>query len=126
MTYPMSTKVSMNSRDIADLTGKRHDHVIRDVEAMLDELKITHPTFGASYKDSTGRSLKCYNLPPREVLVLVSGYSIPLRARIIDRLNELERNAAYGSPSDYPAALRLAAEQAEAISIMAPKAAVYD
>jgi len=48
---------TMSSREIAELTGKRHDHVMRDIRTMLEELKLTGPSFGGSYKDSTGRSL---------------------------------------------------------------------
>ncbi|MDR8263983.1 Rha family transcriptional regulator, partial [Acinetobacter baumannii] len=30
--------ISMTSKEIAELTGKRHDNVIRDVRKMLDEI----------------------------------------------------------------------------------------
>jgi phage regulator Rha-like protein len=57
---------------------------------MLDQLKITDPSFEASYKDSTGRKLPMFALDKRLTLVLVSGYNTILRSRIIDRWQELE------------------------------------
>lgn len=87
--------LTMTSLEIAELTGKRHGHVIRDIRAMLEGLgENTEPKFGTSYKDQTGRELPCYQLPKRETLILVSGYSVELRARIIDRWQELESGKA--------------------------------
>lgn len=37
--------ISMTSKEIAELTGKRHDNVIRDVRKMLDEI---YPDGGSS------------------------------------------------------------------------------
>lgn len=52
--YQTMTRHVMSSREIAEMTGKRHDHVIRDVRRMLTELEITAPTFGDNYQDETG------------------------------------------------------------------------
>ncbi|AQX21156.1 Phage antirepressor protein KilAC domain-containing protein [Bartonella sp. CDC_skunk] len=59
--------------------------------------------FGSTYLDKQGKYQNCYNLPKRECLILVSGYSMTLRARIIDRWQELEKQVAvpqidYSSP----------------------------
>jgi phage regulator Rha-like protein len=89
----------MSTLEIAELTGKRHDNVLRDAYKMLEEFGFADLKFESSYKDSTGRSLRCLNLPKRECLVLVSGYSFELRARIIDRwLNR--RGLSHGPPED--------------------------
>lgn len=98
--------VTMTSLEIAELTGKRHDNVIRDIKSMLDGLGLTHLSFEGSYKDSTGRALVCFNLPKRETLILVSGYNVELRAKIIDRWQELEDQAKPKLPSNYIEALQ--------------------
>ncbi|SEE39622.1 Rha family transcriptional regulator [Pseudomonas coleopterorum] len=84
---------TMSSREIAKLTGKRHDHVMRDIRNMLTELKITDPSFGGSYLDGSGRLLPCFNLDRELTETLVTGYSVPLRHKVIRRLRELEEQA---------------------------------
>lgn len=81
----------MSSREISKLTGKRHDNVMSDIRSMLESLEIQSPDFLGDYKDSKGRTYQCFNLPKRETLILVSGYNIQLRAKIIDRWDELEQ-----------------------------------
>ena len=58
---------------------------------MLESLNIQSADFLADYKDSKGRTYPCFNLPKRETLILVSGYNVALRAKIIDRWAELEQ-----------------------------------
>lgn len=121
-------EMTMCSRDIADLTGKRHDHVMADINKMIEWIGDTCPDFSGELPDTYGRPQKVYNLPKRETLILVSGYSIDLRAKIIDRWQELESQQKPAIPKTYAAALleagRLALEvekQAEQLRIAAPK-----
>lgn len=123
---------TMSSRDIAELTGKRHDHVMADIRKMLSDLNLHAPEFSGVYKDQQLIERPCFNLPKRETLILVSGYSVAMRAKIIDRWQELE-SAAPTIPQTLPEALRLAADLAEQkarveqqLAIAAPKADALD
>lgn len=88
---------TMSSVDIAELTGKRHDHVLRDIRKMLGEINapksgaVGQSNFGSTYLDAKGEARDCFALPKRECLILVSGYSVELRAKVIDRWMELEQ-----------------------------------
>lgn len=48
----------------------------------------------AQYKDTTGRTLKCYKLPKRESELMVMSESLEVQAMVYDRMTELERQAA--------------------------------
>jgi len=86
--------LTMSSREIAELTDKKHLHVLRDIRKIFNELGGL-PIFGeTSVKDIWNRNQPEYLLSKREVLLLVSGYSVKLRARIIDRWIELEEASA--------------------------------
>ena len=80
---------TMTSQEIAELTGKQHKHVLADIRKMLEDLDLSSDDFSAQYKDGTGRTLPCFNLPKRETMILVSGYSTAMRARIVDRWEAL-------------------------------------
>lgn len=97
-THTAEADLTMTSREIAELTGKQHKDVLYDIRKMLVELEINSADFSAEYKDSTGRTLPAFNLPKRETLILVSGYSVTMRARIIDRWQELEAHQAKPAP----------------------------
>lgn len=94
--------ITMTSREIAELTGKRHDNVMRDIEKMLDELGLDHLSFEGVYLAGNGEQRPLFSLPRRECLILVSGYSVEMRAKIIDRWQELEDR--YGRGADEAAA----------------------
>lgn len=79
---------TMSSREIAELTEKSHDHVRRDIQKMAMELSTT---FGEKSEPSTGgRPSVVYLLPKRETLILMSGYNMAMRAKIIDRWQRVE------------------------------------
>ena len=85
-----TTPATMSSREIAELTGKEHGHVKRDIEQMLKALEKDVSTFGCIYLDSVGRKQTEYRLDRELTQTLITGYSIPLRHKVIQRLNELE------------------------------------
>jgi phage regulator Rha-like protein len=83
----------MSSREIAELTGKRHDNVMADVRKMLLQLHGEEGVLRFQETDvnpNNGQTYLLFVLPKRETLILVSGYSVPMRACIIDRWQELE------------------------------------
>lgn len=81
-------EIFISSRDIASLTNKRHDHVLRDIESQIDENSL--PKFGGWYKADNGQTYREYILPKNIAIGIVSGYSFDLRMKIINRLDELE------------------------------------
>ena len=103
---------TISSLEIAKLTGKRHDHVVRDIHNMLNALGIDAPKFGDIYLDENNRKQKHFILPKRESLILGSGYSVILRTKIIDRWIELESNK-LSLPQSYSEALRQLADTTE-------------
>ena len=105
MVIESSNVLTMSSLEIAELTGKRHDNVMVDIVKMLKDLEIHAPDFTGTYKTARGNEYKCYNLPKRETLILVSGYSVTMRARIIDRWQELEEKQTPATPKTYIEAL---------------------
>lgn len=88
---PGQGPITMSSREIAELCEKNHQHVLRDIEAMLQGLELaiegyvqfwTHPQNGQQYRQIA--------LPKDLTLTLISGYNVKLRKRIIDRWMVLE------------------------------------
>lgn len=86
---------TMSSREIATMTGKRHDHVLRDIDKLNENYEgLALPKCGVSeYLDSTGRKLKCYNLTKIQTMDLMTGYRTDLRIKINRRWEELEKQS---------------------------------
>lgn len=61
---------------------------------------IDSAKFLAQYKDSTGRTLKCYNLPKREAELMVMSESLEVQTRVYDRMTALEQQALQGAVTD--------------------------
>lgn len=109
---------TMSSLEIAQLTGKQHAHVMRDIRQLLEQ-GVAQSNFGlGSYSDANGQNRPCFNLTKKGCLILASGYDAKLREKIIDRWEELEtekRNGGYQVPTSFREALLLAAHQQELI-----------
>ena len=84
---------TMSSLEIASITGKEHRNVLADIRKMLDELGIEGAGLSAPFKMPSGQNTIVYNLPYRESMILMAGYSVKLRAKIVDEWVELKERA---------------------------------
>ncbi|AVD91117.1 transporter [Pseudomonas sp. SWI36] len=91
---------TMSSREIAELTGKQHQHVKRDIEKMLGDLKEDASKFGQIYFDSQNRARREYCLDREHTDCLLTGYSAAMRMAVIKRWRELEAQATPAAPAD--------------------------
>lgn len=85
---------TMSSREIASVTGKRHDNVLRDIAAMLKDLKVDLLRFEDIYLDGRNREQLQYLLDREHTDCLLTGYSAPMRMKVIRRWYKLEGQAA--------------------------------
>ena len=126
-----SQEITMGTREIAAMLGKRHDNIKVSAErlaaagvigggAALQETPYIEPQNRQTYYE--------YRLNKRDSLILVAQNCPEFTAAIVDRWQELEARQAPAIPKTYAEALleagRLAMEverQAEQLSIAAPK-----
>lgn len=87
----------MLSTEIAALTGKKHFNVLRDIEVIIEQLNnslnsnLSLGFKSSTYKDSTGKSNKCYELDYEATMIVMTGYDVVSRAKVIKRWQELEK-----------------------------------
>jgi phage regulator Rha-like protein len=131
---------TMSSREIAELTGKQHGHVVRDIE-LLNETLIEESLsiIGESfYTADNGQVYREFLLTQAQTIDLMTGYNRNLRVRINRRWAELEAQASspvvalpdFTNPAlaarawaDEYQAKQIAQEQLE---LAAPKVSAYD
>lgn len=80
----------MSSLEIAELTGKRHDAILRDIRNLLKQGVNAHNFVEVGYTDKKGEKRPCFELTKKGCLILGSGYDAVLREKIIDRWEQLE------------------------------------
>jgi hypothetical protein len=86
-------QATMTSREVADLTGSPHDAVLKTIRKLIAEGVVSGNE--TPYKHlQNGQTYSEFLLSFRDTMVVVSGYSAELRAKIIDRWQELEAGAA--------------------------------
>ena len=90
-------ELRMSSLDIAELCGKQHFHVMRDIRKMEPAWeKITQSKFGLSSRkviqpNGGVREFPCYELTKTETLYIATKYDDDMRAKLVLRWEELER-----------------------------------
>lgn len=89
----INSELTMTSREIADLVEARHNDVIATIERLFGKglLRSSRKT---RQEATGGRPVEVYDLIERDCYLVVAGYSDEMRARLIDRWQELEANAA--------------------------------
>ncbi|SDA83697.1 Phage regulatory protein Rha (Phage_pRha) [Pseudomonas sp. NFPP33] len=114
-TLNTSATLTMSSREIAGLLGCRHDKVKQSIERLAKREVIDLPPLG-EYRDSLGRKATEYRIGKRDSYVIVAQLSPEFTAKLVDRWQELEAQAAQQAPklpTSFAEALRLAAELEE-------------
>lgn len=134
----INAKEYMTSREIATITGKPHNDVLKAIRAMESAwYKITKGNFSLSeYTDSTGRKLPMYQLTKTECLYIATKFNDEARAKLVIRWEELEtkeRQNVPALPQTYLEALKalvLSEEQKQVLALenesMKPKADYFD
>lgn len=128
------TEMTMSSREIASLTNKRHDNVMRVIRdlisghvlsSQIEETPFVHPQNQQTYAE--------FHLGKRDSLITVARLSPEFTAAVVDRWQELEKKSQVSVPATFAEALQLAANQAkelevknQQLAIAAPKAEFAD
>lgn len=98
----------MTSKEIAELTGKRHDNVMRDVKSLIDqdclhELSFEFMSENISIGNGATRKSPYYSLDFHATMTLITGYNAKLRSAVIARWIELEEELVEPDKASEPA-----------------------
>ena len=89
-----SCELTMTSLEVAELTGKRHDHVVEKIKELSAKAIIRGlPEIREKYESTKkgGRPINLYRLNRTESINLVANLCPEFTARIVKRWMELER-----------------------------------
>lgn len=126
--------LTMSSEEIATLVESRHDNVKTSIERLGARGVIQLPAL-QEVRNHLGQAVSVYQLCKRDSYVVVAQLSPEFTARLVDRWQELEAQAATALPdfSNPVAAARAWADAkeselrtAEALALAAPKAEFVD
>jgi phage regulator Rha-like protein len=83
----------MTSLEIAEVTGKQHKHLMRDIRNMEAAWeKVNGSKFGlVDYRDAKGELRPCYSLSKMECLYIATKFNDEARAKLVIRWQQLEQ-----------------------------------
>ncbi len=89
-----TTNATMSSREIADITGKPHNDVLKAIRTMEPAWEnVNGGKFSlVEYKDAKGQFRPMYQLNKTECLYVATKFNDEARARLVLRWEALERN----------------------------------
>ena len=101
--------IRANSLMVAEMFGKNHDKVVRDIENLDCSKEFNIANYGViKYKDSRGRKQKAYAMTRDGFVFLVMGYrgkkAAQFKEAYIKRFNEMEQTlkTIISARNDYP------------------------
>lgn len=95
LTIPGGAAVTMTSREIAELVEQRHDNVKRTMETLGEKGVISLPQIEEVSNTGPGpKTIGVYRVGKRDSLIIVAQLCPEFTARIVDRWQELEEQAA--------------------------------
>ncbi|GLO70354.1 hypothetical protein MACH17_18710 [Phaeobacter inhibens] len=133
----VSESLKTTSRIISDKFGKAHNHVLRDIRKLIE----ANPDWGMTnfgqtpYVDpQNGQTYQMYEMTRDGYSMLVMGFTgkraMEWKIKFLEAFNAMEQRLkqsdGFQVPQSFGDALRLAAEQAEQIEAMRPKADALD
>ena len=91
----MKKDLKMTSREVAEITGKRHADVMRDIRSEIESLELeglmNESIFAlVKYEDAKGEMRDQYELSREGAMQIATRYSAVIRRKLIIRLDELE------------------------------------
>lgn len=126
----------VDSREVAEMVGKRHGDLLVTIREYVShllngEFRSVDFFIPEYYSDATGRRLPCYLITRRGCDMVANKMTgekgVLFTAAYVTKFEEMEKQIKqHQIPQTFAEALRLAADQAEKIQIMAPKAEFYD
>ncbi|MDT7015381.1 Rha family transcriptional regulator [Levilactobacillus namurensis] len=120
-----------SSLQVAESFNKNHQHVLRSIDGLKKDVSNFGQMFiETNLPDSYGRNRRGYYMNRDGFTLLAMGFTgdkaLQFKLKYIDAFNEMEQQVKFQVPSTLPEALRLAADQAEKISVLQPKADYTD
>ena len=89
----LTTVTQMTSLEVAEITGKEHKSVLRDIRDEIEKLEsqrifTEHIFVPREYQDRTGRTLPMYILTREGVLQLAARYDAVVRFKLIEKVSQ--------------------------------------
>lgn len=123
-----------SSLQVAEVFEKNHRDVLEAIRTKMHSAEFSaqyqEMFVEGSYKDKSGKSNPMYYMNRDGFAFIVMGFTghkaDNFKLQYIKAFNEMEDQVKFQVPSTLPEALRLAADQAEKISVLQPKADYTD
>ena len=89
----LTTVTQMTSLEVAEITGKEHKSILRDIRDEIEKLETQrifteHIFVPSEYQDRTGRTLPMYILTREGVLQLAARYDAVVRFKLIEKVSQ--------------------------------------